>query len=108
VFARVLRGNVHQIDRQNIGDQDFRGITSALSVGLVLVGEVLAEGALGALAILCRAARTDLTRSVSDDPYRSLAERAVEVSFFGTEPETDAFCGTRHSFLMSSMAASVV
>jgi hypothetical protein len=83
-------------------------MTAPLSVGLVLVGEVLAEGSLGARPIFCSAARADLAWSVSDDPHRALAERAVEVSFFGAEPETGPFCGTRHSALMSSIAASVV
>ena len=108
VLARVPRGDVDEIDRQNVGDQDFRGMTAARSVGLVLVGKVLAEGALGARAILCSAARADLARSVSDDPHCALAERAVGVSFFGAEPEAGSFGGTRHSALISSMAASVV
>ena len=49
-------------------------MTAAGSIGSVLVCEVLAECALGALAILCSAARADLARSVSDDPHRTLAD----------------------------------
>jgi hypothetical protein len=48
-------------------------MTAPAPVGLVFVGEVFAEGALGPRAILCSAARADLVRSVSDDPYRALA-----------------------------------
>jgi hypothetical protein len=102
------RCDVGEVDREDVGDQDFRGMTAALSVGLVLVGKMLPEGALGARAIRCSAARADLARSVSDDPNCALAERAVGISFFGTEPETGTFCGTRHSALISSIAASVV
>jgi hypothetical protein len=83
-------------------------MTATDPVGQVLVCEVRTEGALGARAILCSAARADLARSVSDDPDRAFAERAVSISFFGAEPETDPFCGTRHSALISSIAASVV
>ncbi len=83
-------------------------MTAAGAIGSVLVCEVLAEGALGAFAILCNAARADLARSVANDPHSALAEGAIEVPLFGPEPEADSFCGTRHSSLMRSMAASVV
>jgi hypothetical protein len=108
ILARVPRGNVREIDRQNVRNQDFRWMTAAGSVGPVLVGKVLAKGALGARAILCSAARADLARSVSDDPHRALSERAVGVSFLRPKPEAGAFPGTRHSALISSIAASVV
>src|SRR6185437_14199744 len=45
-FTRVARSNVSQIDRQNVRDQDFRGMTTTGSVRLIFFGEVLAEGAL--------------------------------------------------------------
>jgi hypothetical protein len=101
-------GNVGKVDRQNVGDQDLRGMTTAGSAGLVSVGEVLPERTLGALAIFWSAARADLARSVSDDPDRAEAERAVRVSFCGAQPEAGPFGGTRHSALISSIAASVV
>jgi hypothetical protein len=108
LLASVSWGHVHQIDGQNVGNQDLRRMTAALSIGLVLGGEVLAEGSLGARAIFWSAARADFARSISDDPNRALAEGAIGVSVFGAKPETDAFCGTRHSALIFSMAASVV
>ena len=73
LLASMPGGDVHQIDGQDIGDEDFRGMTAALSVGLVLTGKVLAESALGARAILCRAARADFAWSVSDDPHGALS-----------------------------------
>jgi hypothetical protein len=101
-------GNVDQVYRENVGNQDFRGMTAAGAIGLVLVCEVLAESALGAFAILCSAARADLARSVSNDPHRTLAEAAIEVPLFGPKPEADSFCWTRHSSLIRSMFTSVV
>jgi hypothetical protein len=83
-------------------------MTAAGAIGSVLVCEVLAECALGALAILCSAARADLARSVSDDPHRTLAEGAIEVPLFWPKPKADSFCGTRHNSLIRSTFASVV
>src|SRR4051794_19844451 len=68
LLACVPWSDIGQIDGQHVGNQDFRGMTAALSIGLVLVGEMLAEGSLGARAIFCSAARADLARSVSDNP----------------------------------------
>jgi len=68
--------DIGQIDCQNIGDQDFIGMTAADTAGPVFVGKVFAEGTLGARAILWRAARADLARSVSYDPNGTLAERS--------------------------------
>jgi hypothetical protein len=103
VLARVAGRDIGQIDRQNIGNQDFRGMTAANTAGPVFVGKVLAEGTLGARAIFWRAARADLARSVSDDPNCTFAERAVLISLFGAQPEAGSFSGTRHSDLMCSM-----
>src|SRR5262249_24306376 len=108
VLAGVPWGDVGEIDGQNVGDQDFRGMTAAPTVGLVLAGKVLAERELGARAIFCSAARADLVRSISDDPYRTLAECAVRVLLFGAQPQAGPLGATRHSALMSSIAASVV
>ena len=108
LLASVSWGDVHQIDGQNVGNQDFRGMTAAFSVGLILGGEVLAEGSLGARAIFWSAARADLARSISNDPNCALSEGTIGISVLGAKPETDAFCGTRHNALISSMAASVV
>jgi hypothetical protein len=68
-------------------------MTAALSVGLVLVGKMLAEGALGARAIRCSAARADLARSVSDDPNCALAERAVGIRSSGRSQRRAPFAG---------------
>src|ERR1700722_16678044 len=100
--------DISQVDREDVGDQDFRGMTAAGTVWLVFVGEVLAKRALGARAILWRAARADFARSVSDDPHRPLSERAVAVSLLGSKPQASAFPWTRHGALISSVAASVV
>ena len=108
VFARMPWSDIGQVDRQDVGDQDFRGMTAAGTVWLVFVGEVLAKRALGAGAILWRAARADFVRSVSDDPHRPLSERAVGVPLLGSKPQASAFPWTRHSALISSIAASVV
>jgi hypothetical protein len=108
VLSRMAWGDVGQVDRENIGDQDFRGMTAAFPIWLVFVGKVRSERSLGARASLCNAARADLARSVSNDPPPSPAERAVDISFFGTQPETGAFCCTRHNALIFSIAASVV
>ena len=83
-------------------------MTATGSVGLVFVGEVLAERSLGVRAIFCSAARADLARSISDDPDRALAERAVGVSLFGSKPQASSFSGTRHRSLICSICASVV
>jgi hypothetical protein len=83
-------------------------MTAAPAVGPVLVGEMFAEGTFGARAIFWSAARADLARSISDDPDRALAERAIEVSLFGPEPEAGAFRWTRHRALISAIAARVV
>jgi hypothetical protein len=91
-----------------IGDQDFRGITDAGMVWLVFVGEVLANRALGARAIFCRAARADFARSVSDESDRTVSERAVGVLLLGSKPRASAFPWTRHSALIFSIAAIVV
>jgi hypothetical protein len=91
-----------------VGDQDFSGMTAAGTVWFVFVGEVLAKRALGARAILWRAARADFARSVSDDPHRPFSERSVGVPLLGAEPQASAFPWTRHSALISSIAASVV
>jgi hypothetical protein len=40
LLAGVTWGDVAEVDREHIGDQDFRGMTAAPAVGLVLVGEV--------------------------------------------------------------------
>ena len=50
ILARMQWGNVDQVYRENVGNQDFRGMTAAGAIGLVLVCEVLAESALGAFA----------------------------------------------------------
>jgi hypothetical protein len=60
------------------------------------------------LYALCRAARADLARSVSDDPHRTLAEGAIEVPLFWPKPKADSFCGTRHNSLIRSIFLSVV
>src|SRR5262249_6268092 len=104
----MARSDVGQIDRENISDQDFRGMTAARSVRPVFVGKVLAEGALRTRAIFCNAARADLARSVSNDPHGALAESAVGISFFGAQPETGPLGWTRHRSLIFSIAASVV
>ena len=83
-------------------------MTTAGSVWLVLIGEMLAERALGSRAIFCRAARADFARSLSDDPDRPLSDPAVGVSPFWPKPQAGAFPWTRHNSLISSIAASVV
>ena len=83
-------------------------MTTPGAIGLVLVGKMLSEDAFGARAIFRSAARANFARSVSDNPHRAFAERSVRASLFGTEPEASSFCGTRHSALISSIAASVV
>jgi hypothetical protein len=95
--------DISQVDRQDVGDQDFRGMTATGTIWLVFVGEVLAKCALGAGAILWSAARADFARSVSDDPHRPLSERAVGVSLLGAKPQASAFLWTRHSALISSI-----
>jgi hypothetical protein len=100
--------DVGQVDRQDVGDQDFRGMTAAGAVWLVFVGEVLAKRALGARAIFWRSARADLARSVSDDPDCPFSERAIGLPLLGSKPQAGAFPRTRHSALISSIAASVV
>jgi hypothetical protein len=83
-------------------------MTTTGSVRLIFSGEVLAEGALRACAIFCNAARADLARSISDDPYGALAESAVGISFFGAQPDTGPLGWTRHSSLIFWIAESVV
>jgi hypothetical protein len=108
VLADVSWGNVGQINGQDVCDQDFRGTAATGSVGAVLCCEILAEGALRLRAIFWSAARADFAPTVSDDPHCAFAERALGVSLFGAQPETSSFCGTRHSALIFSIAASVV
>jgi hypothetical protein len=81
---------------------------AAGTVWLVFVGEVLAKRALGARAIFWRAARADFARPVSDDPDSPLSERALGVPLLASKPRASAFPWTRHSALISSIAASVV
>ena len=83
-------------------------MTAAGTVWLVFVGEVLAKRALGARAIFWRAARADFARPVSDDPDGPLSERALGVPLLGSKPQASAFPWTRHSALISSIAARVV
>ena len=83
-------------------------MTAAGTVWLVFVGVLLAKRALGARAIFWRAARADFARPISDDPDRPLSERAVGVPLLGSKPQASAFPWTRHSALISSIAASVV
>ena len=63
LFCLILTGmpwrDVLQIDRQDVSDEDFSGMTSATPIGLVFVCEVFRDCALGADAILCSAARAD-------------------------------------------------
>jgi hypothetical protein len=108
ILAGMPRRDVRQIDRKNVGDQDFRGTTTAGATWLIFVGEVLAEGPLGAGAIRCSAARADLARFVSDDPHRALSKGSIGVAPLRAKPEAGSLAWTRHSFLISSMAASVV
>ena len=68
-------------------------MTAVGAIGLVLVCEVLAEGALGAFAILCSAARADLARSVANDPHGALAEGAIEVRSSGRSQRRIPFAG---------------
>src|SRR5215467_4010528 len=98
-LASAVRSNVGQIDHQHFGDEDP-------AAGLILVGEVFAERPLGAFNIFCSAARADFARSISDDPDRALAERAVRVSLFRAEPSASPFGWARHRALQSLMAAS--
>jgi hypothetical protein len=81
-------------------------MTTAGTVWLVFVGEVLAKRALGARAIFWRAARADFARPVTDDPDCSLSERAVRVPLLGSK--ANALPWTRHSALIFSIDASVV
>jgi hypothetical protein len=108
LLAGVVRGNIGQVDRQNVGNQDFGGLTAAGSAGLIFVSEVVAKGTLGARAIFRSAARANLERSVSDDPNCSLSERTVGISLFWPKPKASPFPWTRHSSLISWIAASVV
>ena len=43
VFARMPWSDIGQVDRQDVGDQDFRGMTAAGTIWFVFVGEVLAK-----------------------------------------------------------------
>jgi hypothetical protein len=108
ILARVTRGNIRQVNRKDIGNQNFSGMTAAGAAWLVLVGEVLTKGTLGARAIFCKAARADFARSISNDPDRPLSERTIRVPVFGPKPEASALPWTRHAALISSIAASVV
>src|SRR5258707_3311790 len=104
----MLRGLVGQIDVQNIEDQDFRGMPTALSGDCVCSGDVFGEVLFSPLAVISSAARADFMRAVSDDPRCPPCEPSLLVALFRFKPQSGIFCWSRHLTLISLMFRSVV
>jgi hypothetical protein len=103
----MLRDDIAQVNRQDIGNGDLVGFAATGSGGsLVFVGEIDGEGTFGPVNIVCRAARALLICSVPDDPDRRVFPFFVASG--ATQVEPRPLASIRHCSLMTLMCASVV
>src|SRR6185437_4803866 len=105
-FAGVVTDFILRVDGDGFGNQDL-GWIAVTEARRALLDEVIAQEGFGDVNVASASACASFDLSVTDAPDRRF-DRSVGTLPGRLEPETRPFGTTRHSFLISSMAASVV
>jgi hypothetical protein len=101
-------GNVFRVDCYDVGDFAGSGVTIADSRGAVFGGDIVGERFLSFRSFALAETSASFDAAISDAPYGLFDDSTVLVPSRWLQPEPGAFGSTRHRFLISLMALSVV
>jgi hypothetical protein len=101
-------GDIFGVDRYDVGDFAGSGVTVADSRGVVFGGNVIGERSLSFRSFALAETSASFVAVVSNTPHGLFDDSTVLVSSRRLQPEPGAFGSTRHCFLISLMALSVV